>query len=147
MTNLGIVPKGKNTFCKEERLYRKILIDELFKTSEGFIKYPFRVIYKRSSVPGNFPIRLAVSVSKRKIKNAVDRNRIKRMTKEVYRLNKQEIYKYAGKGITIDVMFVYMDKSVYPFSEIEKAVIKINRKLSLVLENAILSSEISAPIL
>ena len=44
-------------------------------------------------------------------------------------------------------MFVYMDKSVYPFSEIEKAVIKINRKLSLVLENAILSSEISAPIL
>ena len=44
MTNLGNVPKGKNTFCKEERLYRKILIDELFKTSEGFIKYPFRVM-------------------------------------------------------------------------------------------------------
>ncbi len=77
-------------FQKEERLYSKKLLDELFKNGSSFLLYPFRVTWLRSpNLEQAFPAQIVVSVPKKRFKNSVDRNLIRRRIKEAYRLNKE----------------------------------------------------------
>lgn len=83
----------KKTFKKEERLCSKSLIDKLFHRGSSFVVYPFRVVYlSESAEEGSAPaVQTIISVSKRRFKRAHDRNRIKRLMREVYRLQKNEL--------------------------------------------------------
>lgn len=110
------------TFNKSERLCSKTLIEELLKSKLSFVKYPFRIVYKVSSKKGPFPARIAVSVSKKKFKRAVKRNRIKRLTREAFRLHKEELYQQIPADSTIDILLIYLDNELWNFAKIEKAV-------------------------
>ena len=93
------------------------------------MKYPFRVIFKISSQVGEYPARIAVSVSKKKFKRAVKRNRIKRLTREAYRLNKPEFYRQIPEANTIDILFIYLDNQLHSYQKIEKAIQHSMRKI------------------
>ena len=80
------------TFTKEERLCSKRWIDHLFHNGSSFVVYPFRVVFAQSPQELPFPVQVIHSVSKRKFKKAVDRNRYKRRMREVYRLEKESLY-------------------------------------------------------
>lgn len=111
-----------SSFCKSERLCSKILFEELISSDISFVKYPFRVIVKKSSLKGEFPARMAISVSKKKFKRAVKRNRIKRLTREAYRIHKPELYSSVfSTECTLDILFVYLDNQLFTFEKIEKA--------------------------
>lgn len=110
-----------NTFCKSEHLCNKILFEELLHSDFSFVKFPFRILVKKSSLQGEFPARIAISVSKKKFKRAVKRNRIKRLTRETYRYHKQELYRYSQDSGTLDILFIYMDHTVLDYNRIEKA--------------------------
>jgi ribonuclease P protein component len=79
------------TFKKEERLCNKKLIETLFHNGSSFLCYPFKVSWLVDDGPGQFPAKIVLSVPKRRFKRAVDRNLIKRLTREAYRLNKQKL--------------------------------------------------------
>lgn len=110
------------SLCKSERLCRKTLIEELFAHDMSFVRYPYRVIVKQSSLPGEYPARIAISVSKKKFRRAVQRNRIKRLTREAYRLNKTNLYKSMPEGKTLDILFIFLDTRLPDYPKIEKAV-------------------------
>lgn len=110
------------SFCKSERLCNKTLFEELLKSDFTFVKYPYRIIAKISSVPGDFPVRMAISVSKKRFKRAVKRNYIKRLTREAFRLNKTPFYSSLPQGKTIDLLFIYLDTNLPSFAKTEKAV-------------------------
>ena len=110
------------SLSKSERLSSKILLEELIKSELSFVKYPFRIVLKDSSLPGEYPARIAISVSKRKFKRAVKRNRVKRLAREAYRLNKPEFYKQIPPGHTIDILFIYLDQNLPVYPKIEKAI-------------------------
>ena len=81
----------KKTFTKEERLCSKRDIDSLFHSGSSFIVYPFRAVYLVGPDQENpTPAQVIISVSKRRFKHAHERNRIKRLMREAYRLQKQE---------------------------------------------------------
>lgn len=81
------------TFQRGERLKSRKTIEQLFKGGQSFAQYPLRIVWTEMNEPnGEFPAQFALSVSKKKFKRAVDRNRIRRLVREAYRLNKHILY-------------------------------------------------------
>ena len=80
---------GIYTLCKAERLNSKILIGKMFEggVSKSFSIFPIRVVYMPVE-QGETPASILISVSKRRFKRAVKRNRVKRQIREAYRKNK-----------------------------------------------------------
>jgi ribonuclease P protein component len=104
-----------------ERIKSKKDFEELYSSGKILIssKKKIKAIFLIKNNPEE-GIKIAAVVSK-KLGNAVWRNRIKRLIKEAYRLNKQEIKEQAFKaGKNIKLIF-----SAYAISE------KNNKKISL----------------
>jgi ribonuclease P protein component len=115
------------TFTKAERLCSKVLIEELIGGGQTFNTPPFRVTWKKKE---NLPARIQVliSVPKKNHKKAVDRNRIKRLTREVYRKNKAWIYTEL-KNEHLLLMLMYTSKTIPVYAEVEEKIIKSLQRL------------------
>lgn len=85
--------KTRYTLGKTERLKSRKAIDVLFKSGKSFSVFPFRVVYSKQALDEKHlsNLQCAFSVSKKYFKKAVDRNRIKRLMREAYRLQKNEL--------------------------------------------------------
>ncbi|KYG81820.1 ribonuclease P protein component [Roseivirga ehrenbergii] len=100
-------------FPKEERLHSKKLIQELFEKGSSFYLYPFKVMYLPYS-PEKSVNQFLVSVAKRRFKNAVDRNLIKRRVKEAYRLNKHLLFQTEDQPMpSLLIGLVYTGKEIH----------------------------------
>jgi ribonuclease P protein component len=83
----------KLTFSKDERLCSQKIISGLFQPGFFISKSPFRMNILFTDLPvAGIPAQVVFVVGKKRFKRAVDRNRIKRVMRELYRLNKQRIY-------------------------------------------------------
>ena len=108
------------SFSKEEHLCRKKLIQELFGQGSSFGLYPLRFIWRLTEAPTSAPPQVLISVSKRTFKRAVDRNRLKRLVREAYRLNKHRLTE-APEGHSIALLgLIYTGKEKKPFAVVEK---------------------------
>jgi len=116
----------RSTFPKKERLSWKRHIDLLFQKGASFVTFPLRVIYL--PVEKDFsdaPVSMFVSVSKKKLKHAVNRNYIKRRVRESYRLRKHDLIQlYAGKNKKLLLAFLYLDSTKASFDKIDRAMTK-----------------------
>ncbi len=124
----------KNKFCKEERLCNRKSIDFLFSASEKikFTEFPFMVIAKESNNDDQkFPAQMMVSVSKRKIKLAVNRNLMKRRIKEAYRLHKNEFYEgLKSQNKELILCFIFLGNKPVPYELIEQKIIVLLKRLT-----------------
>jgi ribonuclease P protein component len=108
-------------FPKQEHLHSKAQISDLFGKGESLISYPIRVVWNVVPSGKGCPINIVLSVSKKKLKHAVDRNRVKRLLSEAYRLNKTSLQQMAiSKGISIHIAFVWLSLEESSFLQIEK---------------------------
>ncbi|MEN8186794.1 MAG: ribonuclease P protein component [Bacteroidota bacterium] len=114
----------RNTFKKVEKLKSRNLISELFTSGKSLSAYPLKLIYLEKEHDSSSMVQAGVSVPKRIFKKAVDRNRIKRLMREAYRLNKYLIYEseHTKKHI---FMFIYVGKQEENFALIEKKMKKL----------------------
>lgn len=108
---------------KNERLHSKKLIKELFDKGSSFFLYPFKVMVMEINFDIPETNQVLFSVSKKKLKKAVDRNLIKRRMRESYRLNKQ-ILSGLNKG-NIIIGLIYVSSEIATFQVIEKKIKKI----------------------
>ncbi|HWZ21047.1 MAG TPA: ribonuclease P protein component [Cytophagaceae bacterium] len=119
-------------FNREERLKSKKSIDLLFAKGKGISSNPLRLIYYQEESERTLP-QVLFSVSKRNFKKAVDRNRIKRQMREIYRLNRDRHFS-PEKTNTYLLAFIYIAKEKIPFIILEK-------KLNLALERLQVSNK------
>lgn len=114
------------TFNKQEKLKLKKLIETLFKEGKSITLFPLRIIFLQKDHDKDKPLQVGFSVPKRLIKKAVDRNRIKRQLREVYRLNKKDFYQMIEKKYII--MILFMDDKNYDSPILNTKMIKVFQK-------------------
>lgn len=120
-------------FPKSERLKSRKQIDALFEQGKSFAVFPIRVTYQFFPNAEKAGLQVGVSASKRFFKKAVDRNRIKRLLREAYRLQKEDLQtQLKTTGIQGIVFFLYTDKTVASFDVVKIAVAKCLKKLSVI---------------
>ncbi|MBR5297796.1 MAG: ribonuclease P protein component [Parabacteroides sp.] len=113
------------TLSKEERLSWKRYIDLLFAKGQSFVAFPLRVVYLPVKEDSLAPVSILISVPKKKFKRAVKRNLIKRQIREVYRVRKYTLIDpLVEKNRRMLVAFLYLDKEIRSFAEMEKAMNK-----------------------
>ena len=109
------------TFTKAERLCSKVLIDKLVEKGNSFQSFPFKITWLETQEI-IMPAQIMISVPKRIFKRAVDRNKLKRRTREAYRKNKMILYDHLNNK-KILFMLIYTAKTIADYKEIEEKLI------------------------
>ena len=111
------------SFHKSERLCSKRIIDALFTGgSKSMSAFPLRVVFMPVPVEAPAPlVSILVSVSKRRFKRAVKRNRVKRQIREAYRKQKHILTSVlptsSGQGLVV----AFPGLSARPYARAEGA--------------------------
>lgn len=103
------------TFKKEERLCSRQLIDRLYNEGHRLMAFPYSVQWMK--VDG--PCQVMIVAPKRKFHHAVDRNRVRRLTRECYRLRKHILYQFLEEhGISIIFSMIYIHNEIMPYEQL-----------------------------
>jgi ribonuclease P protein component len=116
------------TYSKKEKLKSKKLIDQLFTEGQSVSAFPLRLVYLGTTFDDEVIAKTGVSVSKRHFKTAVARNRIKRLLREAYRLNKVNFF----NNLTTQhaFMILYIGKDMPTFVQVESKMKMVFDKFS-----------------
>lgn len=110
-----------NSFPKSEHLCGDKRIGLLFTQGNAFIAYPLRVVYLIAPKKDVEFASVMVSVPKKRFKRAVKRNRLKRLMREAYRLNKQPLVALLKENdLQLHVAFNYVSDDELDFVAVEK---------------------------
>ncbi len=133
----------KNRLTKPERLYLQKDLLRLFNEGDSFVAYPLRIVFlirkKELETP---PISILISVPKKKFKHAVDRNYVKRLIRENFRLKKQSlIHSIASPDLQIQFAAIFISTERPSFKKIEKAMDKafcqLEKKVTNIIDKSI----------
>lgn len=101
------------TLGKDERLKSRKQIEQLFKEGRSFNTGILKVYHQLREGSEIMPLKFGVGVGTRHFKKAVDRNRIKRLIREAYRLQKNELYgQLLAQNKQLNLFFIYTGKEV-----------------------------------
>jgi ribonuclease P protein component len=94
------------TYSRIEKLKSKKLFEKLFAEGKSVTQFPLRMVYVKTDAEQTVPFKTGVTVSKRKFKSAVKRNRIKRVLREAYRLNKAIVFNNSKANYALLIMYL-----------------------------------------
>ena len=119
----------KLTLGKNERLKSRKLIEQLFSEGNKFGVVPFRIFYLYKE-DKKMLLQFGVGVSSRNFKKSVDRNRIKRMIREAYRLQKLLLQNgLKDKNGELHIFIIYTGKEIPEYAEVHNKMKKVLDKL------------------
>ncbi|RZN83897.1 MAG: ribonuclease P protein component [Winogradskyella sp.] len=101
------------SYSKKDKLKSKKLIEQLFSEGKAISAFPLRLVYLKTMFDDDSVLKTGVSVSKRLHKNAVDRNKIKRLMREAYRLNKPKYFNKSSTSYAFMILYISKDKITF----------------------------------
>ena len=127
-----------NGLTKTERLTSQLVIDKLFAGGNASMAaFPLRIVYmqmEKEEQSGDAehdeslkhpPVSILVSVPKKRFRHAVDRNRMKRLVREAYRLNKHILWNaLQEKNFRLAIAFVCITDTLPTFRSVNKSMRK-----------------------
>ena len=126
------------TLSKSERLKSRKQIEQLFKGGKRLPVSPFYIYYllrPLTTRDSGLTLKFGVGVSAKNFKRAVDRNRIKRLVRESYRLQKpnfREVVK--ANNQQLNLFFIYTGKELPDYKVIYDKVAMALQKISREIE-------------
>lgn len=128
------------TLGKEERLKSRKAIEHLFKEGRSFSLYPLRIIYLLTDHPNPMEagrLQAGFTVSIKYFRKAVDRNRIKRLIKEAYRLQKNDIQiKMQHNTKKLTIFFIYTAKELPKYTVILNRMSEALKQISKITDES-----------
>lgn len=138
------------TLNKQQRIKSRKAIEQLFSEGKRFTVNPFRVFYLLQETTSRFNeasaakknpqseianLQFGVGVSTKNFKHAVDRNRVKRVTREAWRLQKNNVEEILeAKQKSLHVFLVYTGKELPVYADVFTKVAVILKKLRPLLD-------------
>lgn len=114
---------------KKERLCSRKAIDALFSgaDSRSLSVYPIRAVFRHTEDTGT---RVLVSVSKKRFRHAVDRNRVKRQLREQYRLHKGILADALPPDGGMDLAFIWLTDRLQTSALVQDRMVTLLKKIA-----------------
>lgn len=123
----------RHTYGKDERLKNVLTIDRVFTEGEKIKALPILARHTKSTFDAEVPFQVATTVSKRRFRKAVSRNRIKRLMREAWRLEKHRLEENWSKGDNQGALvLIYVGNKIPTF---EKCTNTISKIVDVLLKN------------
>jgi len=125
---------ASNSYAKAEKLKSRKALNALFTGGKSFAVFPVKIFWMPAAPDSDRPMQAGVGVSARHFKKAVDRNRIKRLLRECYRLNKHSLLAtLETKEKKVVVFFLYVGKELPDYTmlneKMQQALTKFEEQL------------------
>lgn len=118
-------------FSKTQRVFLKQDVAFLFGHGQTFLVFPYKIVLAEKE-KSDFPLKILISVPKNKFKHAVDRNKIKRRTREAFRLNSKMIEKLFSSEKSYFAGMIYIHDKLLDYEIVEKSMQKILKKIETI---------------
>lgn len=122
------------SFGKEYKLCSRILIDKLFQEGNRLRFDLFSLVYLSGKQDFKPPFQVLISVPKKQLKRAHDRNYVKRRIREILRKNKSFLDLQQDGNNKILLAVVYNSNQQLTFAEMEQKLVTALDKLSTKLK-------------
>jgi len=116
------------TLGKNKKLKSRKIISQLFIEGCSVKSFPLKMIFLPVDASQEQITKVSFSVPKRNFKHAVDRNKVKRLLREAYRLHQYEFFKEGDK--VYNIMFIYMNRTMPTYFQVEEKLVKLFLKFN-----------------
>ena len=120
------------TFQKKDKLKSRKQTQFLFAKGQSMNSFPIKLIYTlESNEPGS--VQTGVGAPSRTFRKAVDRNRVTRLLREGYRLERPEFIASSVDALNklrVNLFFLYTDATVISQKEIQEKIKQLLSRLS-----------------
>ncbi len=121
------------TLRKRERMVSQKLIESLFN-GEGSLSmatFPLRIVYqKKARKEHEAPVQLLISVPKKRLKHAVDRNHVKRQVREAFRQHKDLLYQALQPTEQLLIAWIWLSDQRQRSQQVEHGVVSLLQRVS-----------------
>lgn len=118
---------AKFTLPKSARLKSSLLIKNIVRQRDAVFSYPIKCFCSFEKTEHSTTSKVAFLVSKKRFHHAVDRNRVKRLLREAYRLHNQVLD--LPENLALNLCWMMVGTELPTFQEVESAAQQIFKEL------------------